>query len=83
MMGQGMLVLPVDPSEQLLDSISTCDVNRGYYMLLLILFVCFLFYYFFVHFFPFFRDNHIIFISAVEFRYYVVIIMLDLENLKL
>ena len=53
-------------------------------MLLLILFVLllfvrffnFLFYGFFVHFFPFFRDNHIIFISAVEFRYYVVIIIL-------
>ena len=82
--GQGMSTLPVDPSEQLPDSISTCHVSRGYNMLLLILFVLllfvrflnFLFYGLFVHFFPFFRDNHIIFISTVEFRYYVVIIIL-------
>ena len=34
-----MQTLPVDHSQQLPDSISTCDVNRGYYMLLLFLFV--------------------------------------------
>ena len=88
--GQGMYTSPVDPSEQFPDSISTCDVNRGYSMLLLILFVLLLFVcfflfsfllFFFVHFFPFFRDNHVIFITRVEFRYYVVIIILvDLKK---
>ena len=51
---------PVDHLQQLLDSISTCDVNRGSYMLLLVsvvLFVCFIFLFyclFFCLFFPFF-----------------------------
>ena len=64
-----MQALPVDPSEQLSDSISTCDVNKG------LLFVCFifLFCFFFVHFFPFLG---IVFVSTVEFRYYVVVILL-------
>ena len=38
--GQRMQALLVDHSEQLLDSFSTCDVNRGYYMLLLFFFCC-------------------------------------------
>ena len=46
--GQGMYTSPVDPSEQFPDSISTCDVNRGYSMLLLILFVLLLFVCFFL-----------------------------------
>ena len=50
---QGMQALPVDPSEQLSDSISTCDVNKG------LLFFCFifLFCFFFCSFFPFSRDS--------------------------
>ena len=42
--GQGMQSLSVDHSEQLPDRISTCDVNRGYYVLLLFLFVLLLFF---------------------------------------
>ena len=42
--GQWMQALPVDHSEQLPDSISTCDVNSGYYILLLFLFVLLLFF---------------------------------------
>ena len=38
--GQRMQALLVDHSEQLLDSFSTCDVNRGYYMLLLFFCCC-------------------------------------------
>ena len=75
---------PVDHLQQLLDSISTCDVNRGSYMLLLVsfvlLFCLFLFFFFivysFVYFFHFFRDSYIISITAAEFRYYVVVIIL-------
>ena len=75
---------PVDHLQQLLDSISTCDVNRGYYMLLLVSFVLFclfvLFFFFivysFVYFFHFSRDSYIISITAAEFRYYVVVIIL-------
>ena len=46
--------------------------------LLFCLFVLFFFFivYFFVHFFPFFKDSHIIFITTAEFRYYVVITIL-------
>ena len=77
--------LLLDHSEQLLDSISTCDVNTGYYILLLILFVLlfclfdlFLFFivFSFAHFIPFLRDSHIISITTAEFIYYVVIIIL-------
>ena len=76
---------PVDHLQQLLDSISTCDVNRGSYMLLLVsfvlLFCLFVFFFFFivysfVYFFHFFRDSYIISITAAEFRYYVVVIIL-------
>ena len=64
------------------DSISTCDVNRGYYMLLLFLFILLLFvyfislFYYLLVFFIYFRDNNMISISTVEFRYCVVIIIL-------
>ena len=67
--GKGLWALPVNHSEQLPDSISTCDVNRGYYMLLLFLFALLLF------FVDFFRNSNIISIGTVEFRYYVVIII--------
>ena len=83
-MGQGMQVLTVVHSKQLRDSSSTCDVSRGYYMLLLFLFVLlfiFLFYFSFLLFvfflfIYFLRDSNMISISTVEFRYYVVIIVL-------
>ena len=39
--GQVMQTISVNYSEQLPDSICTCDVNRGYFMLLLFLFVLF------------------------------------------
>ena len=67
------------------------DVKRDYYMLLLFLFVFLLFFvfvFFIVCFFSFhlflllllllsfFRDSNMISISKVEFRYYVVIIIL-------
>ena len=58
------------------------DVKRGYYMLLLFLFVFLLFVFLFsFHLFlllllSFFRDSNMISISKVEFRYYVVIIIL-------
>ena len=42
--GQGMWALSVDQSEQLPNSISTCDVKRDYYMLLLFLFLLLLFF---------------------------------------
>ena len=42
--GQGMQALSVDQSEQLPNSISTCDVKRDYYMLLLFLFLLLLFF---------------------------------------
>ena len=43
-----------------------------------VLFVLFFFFivYSFVHFFPFFKDSHIISITTAEFRYYVVITIL-------
>ena len=65
-------------SEQLPNSISTCTVNRGCCMLLLFLFSCFLFFIFIY----FFRDSNTISIGAVEFRcYIVVIILVNLEKL--
>ena len=60
--------------EQFPDSISSYDVNRGYYI-----YCCFCFFYcfcFFVVLFFVFRDSNMISIGAVEFRYYVVIIIL-------
>ena len=70
--GQGMQTLSVDHSEQLLDSSSTSDVNRGYYMLLqFLVVVCF-----FCVFFS--RNNNMISIGTVEFRYYVAIIPVNL-----
>ena len=77
----------VDHSEQLPDNIFTCDVNRDYYVLLLFLFVlllfafvCFIFLFhcfFLFSFYLFFLwDSNMISISAVEFRYYVAIIIL-------
>ena len=58
--GQGMQALSVDQSEQLPNSISTCDVNRNYDMLLLFLFLLFLFFCFvllcFCLFFSFFQE---------------------------
>ena len=80
--------LCVDYSEQLPDSIFTCDVNRGYYTLLLVLLVlllsfvvfsfvlfCFGFGFFcccFVLLFLGIADS----IGAVDLRYYIVIIKL-------
>ena len=79
--GQGMEDLSVEHSDQLSDSISTCNVNRGYYMLLLFLFV-------FLYFFGlpvcvcalflcifFSRDRNMISIGTIEFRYYDAIII--------
>ena len=78
--GQGMQALPVDHSEQLPYSVSTCDVNRRCYMLLLFLFVLLFFFcgvFLFIFFlFLFFRDRNMISIGTLEFRYYVVIIIL-------
>ena len=84
--GQGMYALPVDYSEKLSDSIATSDINSVCYMLFLflfalLLFVCFIFLFFcllflFFFFFFIFRDSNKISISTVEFRYYVVIIVL-------
>ena len=79
--GKGMLALPADHSEQLSDTISTYDVNRGYYTLLLFLFVLLLFVVVVAGFFCFcfccfFWDSNMISIDTVEFRYYVVIIIL-------
>ena len=70
--GQGMQTLSVDHSEQLLDSSSTSDVNRGYYMLLQFLVVVCFFFVFFS------RDNNVISLGTVEFRYYVAIIPVNL-----
>ena len=75
--GQGMLALLVDYSEQLHDCISTCDVSKGCYMLLLFLFVLLLFVFCCCCFFYcFFTYSNMISIGTVEFRYYVVIIIL-------
>ena len=68
-----MLALPVDYSEQLPDSISTCDINSGYYMLLLFVLLLFVYFIFIFHclflfHFHFFRDSNMISISTVEFR---------------
>ena len=63
-----MDVLPVDHSEQLPHSISTCDIHRGCYMLLLFLFV-------FLLFFMSFSSN-MISIRMAEFKYYVIILIL-------
>ena len=61
-------------------SISKCDVNRRYYMLLLFLFVLLLFFVVFFLFilfiFVFFMDRNMISIGIVKFRCYVVIIIL-------
>ena len=57
--------LSVDHSEQLPDSICTCDVDRGYYMFLL-----------FFGFVFCFRDSNMTSIGTAEFRYCVVIIIL-------
>ena len=62
-----------DHSEQLPDSISTCDVNRGYFMLLLFLFVLLLCVCVFLFFFS--RDSNMISIGTVDFRYYVAAII--------
>ena len=50
------------------------------FVLLFCLFVLFFFFivYFFVHFFPLFRDSHVISITTAEFRYFVVIILVNL-----
>ena len=78
--GQGMQTLPVDHSEQLPDSISTCDINRRYYMLLLFLFVLLLFFVVFFCLFGvflgFFRDRNMISMGTVKFTCYVVITIL-------
>ena len=71
-LGQGMQTLSVDHLEHLLDSISTSDVNRGYYMLLQFLVVVCFFFVFFS------RDNNVISLGTVEFRYYVAIIPVNL-----
>ena len=54
---------------------SSCDGNKGYYMLLLFLFVLMLLFLCVCVFF-FFRDSNMISIATVEFRYYVAIILL-------
>ena len=66
-------MLNVDHSEQLPDSISTCDVNRGYYMLLLFLLVLLLFFLCSCVFFS--RDSNMISVGTVKFKYYAVIII--------
>ena len=52
---------------------SSCDGNKGYYMLLLFLFVLMLLFLCVCVFF--FRDSNMISIATVEFRYYVAIIL--------
>ena len=72
-------------SEQLPNSIFTCTVNRGCCMSLRFCFLVFcLFYFTFFVFYIYllFRDSNMISIGAVEFRcYIVVIILVNLEKL--
>ena len=74
-MGRDVGPISVDHSEQLPDSIFTCDVNKDYYMLLLFL-VCFVVVCFLsVCVCVFSSDSNMISIGTVEFRYYVAIII--------
>ena len=63
-----MYALSVDHSEQLSDNISICDVNMLLYVVAV--FVCLFF----------FRDSNMISIDTVEFRYYVIIIPVNLRK---
>ena len=65
--GEKVQALP-DHSEQLPDSISTCDTY--------VVTFCYVFVFLLIFYFLFLRDSNMISISSVEFKYFVVIIVL-------